>query len=94
MVFLYFSVVISSRFDSIRFEVLAKPMGVSELSALIPKELQVRETQLSEALDQVATPGNPDSNLSQVKVTYLRVLKNFVDWEIRILIVSVSSKVE
>ena len=60
VVFLYFSVVISSRFDSIRFEVLAKPMGVSELSALIPKELQVRETQLSEALDQVATPGNPD----------------------------------
>lgn len=60
VVFLYFSVVISSRFDSIRFEVLAKPMGVSELSALIPKELQVRETQLSEALDQVATPGHRD----------------------------------
>eukprot|EP00434_Breviolum_minutum_P020085 symbB.v1.2.017715.t1/scaffold1384.1/size122353/5 len=34
-------------------QVLAKPMGVSELSALIPKELQVRETQLSEALDQL-----------------------------------------
>ena len=76
MVFLYFSVVISSRFDSIRFEVLAKPMGVSELSALIPKELQVRETQLSEALDQVATPWNPDSNLSQVEVTYFCRLVN------------------
>ena len=43
-------------------QVLAKPMGVSELSALIPKELQVRETQLSEALDQVATPGNPSGS--------------------------------
>ena len=36
-------------------EVLAKPMGMGDLRALIPKELDVRETQLSEALDHVAT---------------------------------------
>eukprot|EP00435_Cladocopium_sp_Y103_P006012 s3710_g1.t3 len=46
-------------------QVLAKPISVSQLSALIPKELQVRETQLSEALDHVATRTDRNFQLKQ-----------------------------